>query len=422
MMLGTDSTVARIPIARPVDENGSTMSVTATPPLDREAYDEVMGHVPTGIVLLTAMSDDDSPLAMILGSFGLVSSDPPIVSFMPTKTSSSWGRMRALTSFCVNVLAADQADVCQRFSMKDIKDKFAGMAWERGPKGLPVLEGVIATIECTVRSRIDGGDHDIILADVTHARLHNDKLPLLYFQGGLGRFATLAIVMGSDAEIIGAARAADIARPEIQRLATDLGVECAILTRSGDAAVVVATAGGVNVAPEGRIGARLPLVPPLGALMVSHAPPEEAERWLSRRHRADQFEAEDYRRRLEEVRHNGWSIDINDQYSEDSFYDALRHAADGEVTPAQFRALRAMIAQISTDHATTSLSDSSLYDVGGLMVPIFGVDGSVDMVLRVSQFSPCADAEQVRRWIARSQDTASRISTALHEFARGTDG
>lgn len=382
-------------------------------PVDLDAYDDVMGHVPTGVVLLTAVAEDDTPLGMVLGSFALVSNDPPIVSFMPTKTSSSWAKMRSTTTFCVNILAADQAEICQKFSQKGIDDKFAGTPWERGPLGSPVLDGVIATVDCTVRTVIDGGDHDLVLADVIHARLCNDKLPLLYFQGGLGRFTTLSIVMGSGAEIIGAARAADIARPEIQQLATDLGAECTIMTRSGDAAVVVATAGGEDVAPASRIGARLPLVPPLGALMVSYAPAAEAERWLSRRHRADNYGADEYRRRLGEIRRNGWSIDIDDQYSEDSFYEAIDHAADGEITPSQFRALREMIATVSTDHATTSLQDGEEYDVGGLMVPILDRDGQVDKVLRISQFTGAASAAQVREWIAMAQTTAARISSLL---------
>jgi flavin reductase (DIM6/NTAB) family NADH-FMN oxidoreductase RutF/DNA-binding IclR family transcriptional regulator len=390
------------------------MSVAAVAArFDQSTFQEVVGNFPTGVVLITAIADDGEPIGMILGSFSSVSVDPPIVSFMPTKSSSSWARLKTASEYCVNVLGADQAELCAKFSRKDAQDKFIGVPWEPSPQGVPILEGVIASISCTRRKVIDAGDHEIVLADVTGLELHNEKLPLLYFQGGLGRFSTLSLVMGSEADIIGAAKVAETARPELERLSEALDAECTMLTRSGDAVVAVAIAAGPSITPGAKLGARLPLVPPLGALVISYADEQDIQAWLGRRHALDQFDEDSYRRRLQQVHSNGWSMDVVSQYTEDAFYDAVKRAGDPDTTPSQLRALRAVIAEVSSDHAATELDEDKLYNIGGLMVPIFTPASRMDTVLRVSQLPQHASGHQVHSWITSITAAARNISAAV---------
>src|SRR3954468_8026285 len=84
-------------------------------------------HVPTGVVIVTAMTEN-GPVGMSVGSFTSVSLDPPMVAFLPDQTSSTFARIRAAGHFCVNVLGADQADLCRRFAAKS-PDKYAGVSW-----------------------------------------------------------------------------------------------------------------------------------------------------------------------------------------------------------------------------------------------------------------------------------------------------
>ena len=54
---------------------------------DSNEFRRVMGAFPTGVVVVTATDEEGNALAMTVGSFVSVSLDPPLVGFLPTKTS-----------------------------------------------------------------------------------------------------------------------------------------------------------------------------------------------------------------------------------------------------------------------------------------------------------------------------------------------
>ncbi|HEY6494171.1 MAG TPA: flavin reductase family protein [Trebonia sp.] len=160
----------------------------ATCTVDAREFRGVLGHFPTGVVVITACGPDGEPAGMTIGSFTSVSLDPPLVAFLPAKTSATWPRIRAAGSFCANILGAGQEGLVKRFATSGA-DKFAGIDWAPGPSGHPVLPGVPAWIDCTVERVDDAGDHWIVLglvraleADASHPG------PLVFCRGALGRF------------------------------------------------------------------------------------------------------------------------------------------------------------------------------------------------------------------------------------------
>lgn len=153
-------------------------------------FREVLGLYPTGVVAVTAM-EPGGPVGMILGSFGSVSLDPPLVSFMPGKDSASWARLRGLSAYCINVLGQHQADLCRALSSKR-PDKFDGVAWSPSPFGAPALAGSIARIDCRRAQVLDAGDHHIVLCRVLALEPGQPGAPLLFHRGALGTFAAVS--------------------------------------------------------------------------------------------------------------------------------------------------------------------------------------------------------------------------------------
>ena len=50
--------------------------------------------------------------------------------------------------------------------------------------GAPVLENVLAALECRVEEVYPGGDHQIVLGELVHGTRHiHEATPLLYFNG-----------------------------------------------------------------------------------------------------------------------------------------------------------------------------------------------------------------------------------------------
>jgi flavin reductase (DIM6/NTAB) family NADH-FMN oxidoreductase RutF len=55
--------------------------------------------------------------------------------------------------------------------------------WRVGASGAPLLEGVLAQLECSVVRTFEAGDHTVLIGEVRRARYGEGK-PLLYFDSG----------------------------------------------------------------------------------------------------------------------------------------------------------------------------------------------------------------------------------------------
>lgn len=150
-----------------------------------EEFRRVLGHLPTGVTVLTAFADD-TPVGMAANSVTSVSLEPPLLLACPARTSETWPLLREAGRFCVNVLAEHHADLARRFSRRGI-DRFEGVDWVRRETG-PALPDAVAWIECALRSEHDAGDHTVALADVL-ALASGDGEPLVFSRGRYGSFS-----------------------------------------------------------------------------------------------------------------------------------------------------------------------------------------------------------------------------------------
>jgi 3-hydroxy-9,10-secoandrosta-1,3,5(10)-triene-9,17-dione monooxygenase reductase component len=150
-------------------------------PVAADRFRRVLGHLPTGVTLITAMTPV-GPTGMAVNSFTSVSLDPPLVSFCAARGSSTWPRIRAAGAFTVNVLGEDDADLCRRFARKGA-DRFAGVRYRPGATGAPVLDGVAAYLACRLQDEHDAGDHVIVVGRVVHLDADEAVRPLV-FHGG----------------------------------------------------------------------------------------------------------------------------------------------------------------------------------------------------------------------------------------------
>ena len=115
---------------------------------------------------------------------------PPLVLWSLGQGASSAPLFHAGTHYVVNVLAADQLDVCNRFAFCK-GDRFADTAYKLGESGLPILNGALAWFECHNRSRHEEGDHVIFVGEVERCGFSDGSAPLVY-QGG--KFSTTVVL------------------------------------------------------------------------------------------------------------------------------------------------------------------------------------------------------------------------------------
>ncbi len=160
------------------------------PNIDASEFRQVLGKYPTGVTLVSA-KDGNGPFAMVIGSFGSVSLNPPLVQFMPGKESATWARIAQTGSYCVNVLSENQLDLSNSFFNKE-KDPFDAIEWREGLTGSPIINGCTAWIDCEISEVHEAGDHYIVIGKVRDIGSEgSDDGPLLFLGGAYGSFDEL---------------------------------------------------------------------------------------------------------------------------------------------------------------------------------------------------------------------------------------
>jgi len=157
--------------------------VHTEPPFDSVRFRHVLGHLPTGVGVVTATDSDGRPAGMAVGSITSVSLTPPLIAFLPAKSSTTFPRIRSASSFCVNILATDQQPLCATFA-KSGGDKFADVAWHPSRSGSPILAGVVAWVDCAIDAVHEAGDHYIVVGAVLDLDVPATCRPLVFYQGG----------------------------------------------------------------------------------------------------------------------------------------------------------------------------------------------------------------------------------------------
>ena len=156
----------------------------ATPAPDARSFREALGRFPTGVAFVTAAPDGE-PAGLIVTSLPSVSLEPPLVSFSPARNSLTWSRMRRAGRFGVNVLGWQH----ERFALRATPagaDRFAGLDWEPGRGGAPLVTDALASLECEIVAEHPAGDHWIVVGRVDDLRISPIKDPLVFFAGKFG--------------------------------------------------------------------------------------------------------------------------------------------------------------------------------------------------------------------------------------------
>lgn len=160
----------------------STLIQIATEtPFDTRYFRHALSQFATGVTVITTTAADGSMLGITATSFNSVSLQPPLVLWSLGAMASSLESFTASTHYVVNVLAADQADLANRFASK-VANRFDGIDIDLSETGQPILRGSVGWFECSNRSRYPEGDHVIFVGEVTQCEFAS-KPPLVFHSG-----------------------------------------------------------------------------------------------------------------------------------------------------------------------------------------------------------------------------------------------
>jgi flavin reductase (DIM6/NTAB) family NADH-FMN oxidoreductase RutF len=151
---------------------------------DARSFRDALARFATGVALVTAALDGERA-GLIVNSLTSVSLEPPLLSFCPSRSSLTWSRMRRARRFGVNVLGRQHERFAQRATPAGA-DRFAGLDWELGRGGVPLLTDALASIECEIVAEHPTGDHWIVVGRVDDLCLSPTKDPLVFFASAYG--------------------------------------------------------------------------------------------------------------------------------------------------------------------------------------------------------------------------------------------
>ena len=156
-------------------------SAQQTAAADSPSFREALGRFATGVAFVTAAPGGE-PAGLIVNSLTSVSLEPPLISFCPARSSLTWSRMRRTGHFAVNILGRQHEGFAQSATPPGA-ERFAGLYWDAGPAGAPLLADALATLECEIVAEHLAGDHWIVVARVERLRTSPGTDPLVFFDG-----------------------------------------------------------------------------------------------------------------------------------------------------------------------------------------------------------------------------------------------
>ncbi len=144
-----------------------------------------MRRLPSPVTVVTSAVGEDRR-GITIGSFTSVSLEPALVSFNLSIETPMLAMIRQSTRFVVHFLKKDQAHVSETFAVPDVtgEEQFADVVVRRSPGGLPILEGVLACMHCTVEALHPTGDHVLVVGRVVEIEELSPGDPLVYFNRG----------------------------------------------------------------------------------------------------------------------------------------------------------------------------------------------------------------------------------------------
>ncbi|HUN97664.1 MAG TPA: flavin reductase family protein [Bradyrhizobium sp.] len=165
--------------------NSIVRSLNVVRDLSSDEFRGAMRHLAGGVSVITAGRGREIT-GMTVTSVSSLSVDPPTLIVSVNRDASSWPLLKRHGFFGINILAADQLEIAERFSGKGgLKGaaRFAGAQWVTRSSGVPLLAGALAAIDCAVEETIERHSHAIVIGRALDIQSSGQTAALAYWQG-----------------------------------------------------------------------------------------------------------------------------------------------------------------------------------------------------------------------------------------------
>jgi flavin reductase (DIM6/NTAB) family NADH-FMN oxidoreductase RutF len=165
--------------------NSAVRNITKDIEVSPGDFRDAMRRLTGGVSVITVGRGSDIT-GMTVTSVSSLAVDPPSLIVSINRNSSSWPLLKRLGFFGVNILAAGQREVAERFTGKDgLKgaDRFAGAQWTTRVSGVPLLVDALSAIDCEVEEIVERHSHAIVIGRVLDIQTSRHAAGLAYWHG-----------------------------------------------------------------------------------------------------------------------------------------------------------------------------------------------------------------------------------------------
>ena len=154
-----------------------------------DLFKDLMKRFASGVTLVT-FNDNNTFGGLTVSSFCSLSMDPPLVLICIDKKIASHNSLKKVTNFGVNICNSEQGKLAWDFanSKIDKNELINSLPHTTTDSGTPLLGEVLASMDCRITERYDGGDHSIFVGQIESGKFDEKVEPLVYYGSGLGEF------------------------------------------------------------------------------------------------------------------------------------------------------------------------------------------------------------------------------------------
>ena len=145
-------------------------------------FRQALGRLAAGTSIVTTFDQEGQKLGLTATAVTALSLDPPLVLVCVDHRAKVLEHLRRSEHLAINVLSEGQHEVSAHFARRG-QNRFDGVDWYAGHEGVPLIPGVLASLECRMHRLVDAGDHAILIAEVLGVK-HRDGRPLVYYGSG----------------------------------------------------------------------------------------------------------------------------------------------------------------------------------------------------------------------------------------------
>ena len=140
----------------------------------KEQWIKTLGTMTYGIYALTTAHEDRTNV-MLASWVSQMSYDPPLIAVAVHPNRRSHELIDKSGAFVLNVLKTSQKRLITQFMGTDAAAKLKGIDLQPGKTGCPILKECVAWFECSVKDRIDPGNHTIFFGEIVDAKTLTDE-------------------------------------------------------------------------------------------------------------------------------------------------------------------------------------------------------------------------------------------------------